>query len=189
MLIKIISVPEGEAPPEIREAWVGLILPVSRGTGILPSGAFMRKGVESGQFAPPEKGFAVMSSDAIQVLKLTGKTNAASYWTDHDARVPTHELIFRRPECQPIGPLPLSEVQFQIERTVLESQSKEVPTDLIIRANHILDRWLRAHGYVQMGHLKAESEVLITFWGLLSAYGLELSQDKKQEIVDSHNND
>lgn len=196
MLIKIISVPEGEAPEKIRQAWVGLILPVSRTSGFGPEGTFLSRGVLSRDFAVV-KGFAVQTSDAIRVLELANKTEAAKWWTAHRLAVTMtipfanpYELIFRREECQPFPRLELSEVQFHIEQTVLTGQSQDVPIPIILRANHILDRWLEAHGLTNFkGSSPAEDIILIPFWSLLGSYGISLTNEQKEEIVRSHKDD
>lgn len=189
MLIRIISVPEGEAPEEIRKDWVGVVLPVSRTSGLGPAGAFIRKGVESGQFISSANGYAVLTADAIRALELAGKTGAASYWKARKMLVATDELIFRQEEGQIIPKLELSEVQLHIEQSVLASQSNDVPVSLILRANHVLDQWFEVHGLTDRVPLTTGSEILKPFWGLLSAYGIALTKEQKENIVSSYNDD
>jgi hypothetical protein len=75
--IRIIAVPKGFAPLEIREAWVGCVIPLVTDaeleadfTSNLPLGS---DNIE---------GYLVLSSEAIKALEEIGETEAASYWEE-----------------------------------------------------------------------------------------------------------
>jgi hypothetical protein len=198
MLVRIISVPDGEAPLAIREAWVGLVLPVWFDSGSGPDGSFRTVGVLGGA-RETYKGFAVPINAAIHALEFMGKTEAADWWKANrliktfdwpDLFKDLDCLIFRQQECQVLPKLTLAEVQEHLEKSLFESQHPEVSIDLLLRANHVLDRWLQAHGLSNLNHLEVDSEILKPFWGLIStAYNEALTECQKQGIVDSFNND
>ena len=108
--IRIIKTPRGAAPEWVREAWVGLILPL----GDHPPGdprLLRRFGVTSywrKRFFPwtaprvqPADFFPVDANKAIEVLQKT-QPDAAWWWTENAPHVfrPTTRLIFRRDECE-----------------------------------------------------------------------------------------
>src|SRR5207237_5604884 len=89
--IRITSVPPGEAPLEIREAWVGLVLPLYRQR----AGAYFTSGVLSrprGKLGilrhllafryQLQRGYVVSSSAAIGVLEAANPA-AARWWRDN----------------------------------------------------------------------------------------------------------
>jgi hypothetical protein len=74
--VKITSVPPGGAPLEIKQAWVGLELPLEeiREPGVMRS-------VSGGKPDPKSfGGFPVRTTDAIQALRDAGKKKAADWW-------------------------------------------------------------------------------------------------------------
>lgn len=78
--IKIVKVPDGEAPEEIRKAWVGLILPCHPDVGHnddREKGALSCK-----ENARNRYGYAVRQRDAIELLGYKNPA-AAQWWKDH----------------------------------------------------------------------------------------------------------
>ena len=98
--IRIISVPPGEAPLPIREAWVGLELPLFRKR----VGSYIGSGVLSGPKSILEsfahlvtgrltvhKGFLVPVLAAIEILEVANPA-AARWWREN----PSHMIRKRR---------------------------------------------------------------------------------------------
>src|SRR5580658_7219033 len=94
MQIKIIDIPPGEAPEEVRQAWVGLVLPVAfsrrrrfKSTGVV-SGPTSRIGsflaIRRGDFKR-ENGYAVAGRKAIEILSQHSP-EAAEWWREHAPR-------------------------------------------------------------------------------------------------------
>lgn len=97
--IRITSVPTGEAPLWVREAWVGLVLPVLERTKPGTS----QKGVLGGELSPEHfKSFTVLFIDAIAALqqksKETGK--AADWWLENTLQT---RLYFGEQFCEVVG--------------------------------------------------------------------------------------
>lgn len=79
--IRIVRMPDGEAPAWIRDAWVGLILPCSPYMGYPDDG--MSHGVLTGERNEANlSGFNVPQGQAIDLLELQRPT-AAAWWRDH----------------------------------------------------------------------------------------------------------
>ena len=77
MNIKIVSVPDGEAPLEVREKWVGLELPV------VPGESYAQQGVVSGKpVNPPMDGYLVKAVTAVAILAKSDR-DAARWWETH----------------------------------------------------------------------------------------------------------
>ena len=108
--IRIIKTPRGAAPEWVREAWVGLTLPL----GDYPPGdpkLLHRFGVTSSwrkRFFPWTAPrfqladfFPVSASKSIEVLQKT-EPDAAWWWTENTPHLlhPTARLMFRRDECE-----------------------------------------------------------------------------------------
>ena len=66
-MIKIIKVPDGEAPEEVRKAWVGLILPLAFTDNI--KGYVKEVGLVSQEFLPERDIVAVPGLAAIYILE------------------------------------------------------------------------------------------------------------------------
>jgi hypothetical protein len=94
--VRIIACPPGEAPPAVREAWIGLELPLLRGrlghrrgwltTGVVsgPRTWWRRViGILSGR-VQARSGYAVNGLEAINVLALKDPV-AAAWWRDNCA--------------------------------------------------------------------------------------------------------
>lgn len=105
MKIRIIETPSGEAPENIREQWVGLVLPVDTFVDL-------RIGVQESMLGgPPEPenidGFPVKIEDAVNALKEAGRLKAALWFENNFfGRDATH-LIFGKSFCE-LSPLILS---------------------------------------------------------------------------------
>jgi len=101
VIIEIVNVPVGEAPEEIRKAWVGIQVEAV----LLPS-APGAVGVISRQSAPRRDtpSYAVRFGDAVDALIAAGKTTAEEYWRgmirDYEAR-----LLFHAEECRELLPM------------------------------------------------------------------------------------
>jgi hypothetical protein len=89
--IRITCVPPGEAPLEIRQAWVGLVLPLHRKR----AGGYFTSGVLSGPRSALavlrhlltfrykiQRGYVVSSQAAIAALEAVNPT-AAHWWRDN----------------------------------------------------------------------------------------------------------
>ena len=77
VLARVVRCPEGEAPKEIREQWVGVALS-GRFVGVK-----MWSGIISGAPMQPRETFAVPYGIAIQALKAAGQAKAAHYFRAH----------------------------------------------------------------------------------------------------------
>jgi hypothetical protein len=110
--IRIIAIPPGEAPPWVREQWVGLELPLAQLSrrarsrtvfGVLsgPRGQLARwLAILTGR-ARRESGYAVSVSDAVAVLE--GKSpEAAAWWRTNvpDMTSPFRCFLFSESVCQ-----------------------------------------------------------------------------------------
>lgn len=79
--IRIVKTPDGEAPLEIREAWVGLVLPCDPYLGYPDEG--MERGVLNNKEAPLNRcGFSVPQDQAIAILEQK-KPEVAKWWKEH----------------------------------------------------------------------------------------------------------
>ena len=117
--IRVISAPPGEAPPEIREAWIGLVLPLvvsSPRRGLVTSGVLtgpktyltqrlhlmVGKGRRflfgSGQAGA---GYVVNAQTAITLLTLKNP-QAAEWWQSNAPHsfAPGHTFIFAAEACE-----------------------------------------------------------------------------------------
>ncbi len=109
--IKIVATPPGEAPEPIREAWVGLVLPLvvpsvrqmwaAGGVLTMPKtvwGEWLRRLLGLGKF---ESGYIVDVATAIALLERSAP-QAAQWWRENTphllARV--HYFIFAPDVCQ-----------------------------------------------------------------------------------------
>lgn len=112
VLIRITGVPPGEAPEEIRQRWVGMVLPLAAGeTG---ARTVRTKGVLTGPrgfwlsllhlllgWGRPETGYLVDGRTAIELLAETAP-EAAAWWLEHASHVlkPGYRLVFHAEICQ-----------------------------------------------------------------------------------------
>jgi hypothetical protein len=99
--VRIVALPPGEAPEEVRRAWIGLELPVTSVPGGSRQGVV---GVLSHRPAGHCDGYAVEGADAVRIL--AGKApEAAAWWCRHAHHVLTggYQLVFPAEVCEPIG--------------------------------------------------------------------------------------
>lgn len=88
--IRITRIPSGEAPFEIRKAWLGLILPCDPYLGYPDNG--IEQGVLSGKKASRNRrGFSVPQDEALEILSLHNPA-AATWWRENG--FPTQEGYF-----------------------------------------------------------------------------------------------
>jgi hypothetical protein len=95
----IIDVPPGEAPEQIRRAWVGLELPLAPGqTGPVP---LATKGVVSGQQDGGMVAYVILGSEAVKLL-AAHDPEAALWWRTHAPHVLAHgyQLAFPTEVCE-----------------------------------------------------------------------------------------
>jgi hypothetical protein len=97
--IRITATPSGDAPEEIRRAWVGLELPLGR-TGLQRLEA---EGVTSGRGAGVVEGYVVCGKVAVELLAAHAP-EAAEWWRRNAPQVLAagYELLFPRAACQPL---------------------------------------------------------------------------------------
>jgi hypothetical protein len=97
--IRIIATPPGEAPEEIRRAWVGLELPLANGQQ--QAQVYSPEEVVSREAVGPVTGHAVEGRAAIQQLALASE-DAAAWWYDHAPHVLVegYQFIFPDEVCQ-----------------------------------------------------------------------------------------
>src|SRR5262249_32080324 len=96
--IRIIAVPPAEAPPEVRQAWLGLVLPfIAKGTDL---GNQRALGVLSHRPTDVCKGYAVDGPTAIGLLAAE-KPEAAAWWRARAPHIllPGYQLIFPEEVC------------------------------------------------------------------------------------------
>jgi hypothetical protein len=111
--VEIVATPEGEAPLWVREAWVGLILPLVPGWGKRNWRSFgvlsaprTRLGALWGTLfnARRVEGYLVPSAEAIRLLAMRNP-GAATWWRTHTDFADCEQacFIFDAPACRPIG--------------------------------------------------------------------------------------
>ena len=98
--ILVTSTPSGEAPDWVREAWVGLKLPLSR----IPEEEY---GLTVGPFSrrpvPEEQdGYRVDSDAAVDALRGS-QPNAAEWWITRGYGLPGSIFVFGRQFCEPVS--------------------------------------------------------------------------------------
>jgi hypothetical protein len=94
--IRIIATPPGEAPPEVRAAWVGCVLPLFGRTGDRRISGKVR-GVLSRKRAAPFEGYAVRVLDALRALGRWDP-QAARWWREHAPHLMNRRQLFLFPE-------------------------------------------------------------------------------------------
>lgn len=100
--IRIIAIPSGEAPEDIRRAWVGIVLPVADVTKQeLRARGLVSMGVLGG---PPDPanvvGYNVKTQNAIAALRIAGKENAVAWWEENVFPDMMPYLIFGTQFCE-----------------------------------------------------------------------------------------
>ena len=95
--IRIVRTPAGEAPLWVREAWVGIEIPLARIEAQGP-----QFGVCGGDASPENlRGYEVHGAEAMAALRRAGKKDAADWWQEHSELGP-HHLVFGRQFCEAI---------------------------------------------------------------------------------------
>lgn len=89
--IKIVSAPPGFAPEEIRKEWIDIELPTE---DAMDDGCGARSGHSN------DGGYRVRPQDAIDALKLAGKTEAVNFWTPFANQ---RFFIFKKECCEEIS--------------------------------------------------------------------------------------
>lgn len=88
--VRIVEVPPGFAPEEIRQQWLGVILGALSDDQIRPR---TRYGIDNANVG----GFTVPKSTAVKALRLMGRSEAAAFWMGF----PLGRYIqFRKDVCQ-----------------------------------------------------------------------------------------
>jgi hypothetical protein len=112
MHIRIISTPPGEAPEQVRAAWIGLTLPllvagahVTETVGVL-SGPTTRFGLFFARLfgrVRRERGYFVDAHQAVELL-ATHAPDAARWWRESAARAvqPGSVFVFHCEVCQEV---------------------------------------------------------------------------------------
>src|SRR5580700_3492001 len=104
--IKIVSTPAGEAPEWVRQAWIGIVLPVAapskwlwRTVGVV-SGSNPLKRLAALISPPKTAGYGVHSATAIAILEQTAP-EAAQWWRDNAPRTlrADHIFVFHSTAC------------------------------------------------------------------------------------------
>jgi hypothetical protein len=95
--VKIVATPGGEAPLVVREAWVGLTLPLTDPTPRM----FEPEGVLTLSKQPPRVGYMVEGLKAVDMLAQKAP-RAAEWWHEHAPHVlaPRYQLIFSADVCE-----------------------------------------------------------------------------------------
>ncbi|MEO8637717.1 MAG: hypothetical protein ABI430_02350 [Candidatus Taylorbacteria bacterium] len=100
-LIKITRVPCGEPPIDVRQEWVGMVLPCHPFVGYPDSG--MDQGVLSGEKATLNRfGFSVPQDEAIAILERAAP-GAARWWREHGYPKPGECFGFAENEAEIIS--------------------------------------------------------------------------------------
>lgn len=92
--IKIIAVPPGQAPEWVREAWIGLTIPLSS--------TITADGLQTGIFrGKPENvgGYMVSGQAAVDVLK-SNNAEAADWWFENAPLALLGSLVFKKDVCE-----------------------------------------------------------------------------------------
>jgi len=90
--IKIIAVPDGEAPLHVREAWVGCVIPIATDYNDYGLGVLTNEPTEK-----RIKGFVVLASDALNALLERNQTRAHTWWTQNYS---SYFLGFEEKDCE-----------------------------------------------------------------------------------------
>ena len=101
--VRIVAIPPGEAPKEIREHWVGLILPLA--VGHSSAVEIESCGVLSGKMEDMAIGYVVEIEDALAVLTKKSP-EAAAWWRENAPHLlgVDGELIFHEHVCELCDP-------------------------------------------------------------------------------------
>ena len=97
---RVRSLPEGGAPLEIRQQWLGLLLPIRQPRPVEGPESYIGTDVMDRRVLRQiADGVAVEPADALKVLRLCERADAADWWEALLARRPAvASLVFRRHE-------------------------------------------------------------------------------------------
>jgi hypothetical protein len=100
--VRVVALPPGEAPEEIRGAWIGLELPVAGRHA--EGGSQGVSGVLSNQPAECGAGYAVDGAEAVRILAAQDP-EAAAWWRSHAPHVlgNGYQLVFPAEVCEQVG--------------------------------------------------------------------------------------
>lgn len=98
--IKIVKVPEGEAPLAIREKWIGIQIP----TVCFESRSADDHGVISHQLVPEEPRYVVLQTEAVTALEKNDVATA-TWWKNHGFPVAGDCFCFKADEVVEIEPV------------------------------------------------------------------------------------
>jgi hypothetical protein len=99
MKIEIIARPPGQAPEWVRDAWIGIKLPVSEEQPGLD--ATLRGVVDLENTSENANGYAVDGFEAFDLLKKHN-SDAALWWQENAATALLGKLVFKRDVCKEI---------------------------------------------------------------------------------------
>lgn len=119
MQIRIVTRPAGEAPEWVRDAWIGLSLPLAHpraqttiGFGVLsgPRGSLRQRVAALMGKGERIKGYIVPAQIAIERL-ASKHPDAAAWWRTNCPHLmaPGHALMFRVEECEVTGDEPAND--------------------------------------------------------------------------------
>ncbi len=97
VLVRVVSVPEGEAPEWVRQAWVGLVLPAVDNRPV--PGQEVMSGRPS--VAPA---YQVKTTIALTLLEVGERAGAADWWRENttEANDPAQHFLFSPDCCSPL---------------------------------------------------------------------------------------
>lgn len=90
--VEITSTPPGQAPDWVRNAWIGLVLPIDED----PQVGF-QMGVNGGE-AQNKGGYRVQTEEALEILSSANQ-DAAQWWYENLPIMPSW-LVFHRDVCR-----------------------------------------------------------------------------------------
>ncbi len=108
--VRIVERPEGEAPEWVRDAWIGVRLPLCRRGTTQTAGFGVLTGPKSwlGQMwgcltgrASPMSGYLVEAAQAVEMLGWT-RPDAARWWREHGGEIikPGRIFVFDTAACE-----------------------------------------------------------------------------------------
>ena len=103
-VVRIIALPPGEAPEPVRQAWVGLLLPLIQGQ-VQTENVLAQQAVSHQPVAAPSA-YAVEAKAAIELLE-SANPEAAAWWKQNAPEVlaPGYQLIFPAEVCERLDDL------------------------------------------------------------------------------------
>ena len=98
-VIRIVQMPEGQAPDEIKMQWIGLELPCHPFEGY-PDQCMDEGVLDHNPVERNERGFSVPQDKAIEALEAAGRTDAARWWRDRGFPIPDGLFGFDTPSAE-----------------------------------------------------------------------------------------